>query len=61
MKIIININKKTNVNPASIYLLKVNCRNNRKEVWNMFKVNSKETRTTMLIISSFWKTGDSNN
>ena len=32
MKIIININKKTNVNPASIYLLKVNCRNNRKEV-----------------------------
>ena len=33
MKIIININnKKTNINPTSIYLLKVNCRNNRKEV-----------------------------
>ena len=60
MKIIININnKKTNINPTSIYLLKVNCRNNRKEVWNMFKVNNKETRTTTLIFS-FWKTEDSN-
>ena len=36
--------------PANIYLLKVNNnRNTRKKVWNMFKVNNKNTRTTSLI------------
>ena len=32
--------------PAGIYLLKVNNRNTRKKVWNMFKVNNKDTKTT---------------
>ena len=32
--------------PTNIYLLKVNNRNTRKKVWNKFKVNYKNTRTT---------------
>ena len=34
---------------AAIYLLKVNHRNTRTKVWNMFKVNNKNTR-----MASFW-------
>ena len=32
--------------PVDIYLLKVNSRNTRTKVWNMFKVNNKATKTT---------------
>ena len=32
--------------PAGIYLLKVNNRNTRTKVRNMFKVNNKATKTT---------------
>ena len=35
-------------NPVGIYLLKVNNRNTRTKVWNMFKVNNKGTKTTQL-------------
>ena len=38
--------------PAGIYLLKVNNRNPRAKVGNMFKVNSKATKTTLM--ASFW-------
>ena len=38
--------------PASIYLLKVNNRNTRNKVWNMFKVNNKDSRMTSM--TSFW-------
>ena len=38
--------------PAGIYLLKVNNRNTRTKVWNMFKVNNKDTKTTPM--ESFW-------
>ena len=37
--------------PANIYLFKVNNRN-KKKVWNMFKVNSKNNKTTRM--TSFW-------
>ena len=36
-------------NLASIYLLKVNNRNTKKKVWNMFKVNNKATKTTLIL------------
>ena len=39
-------------NPVGIYLLKVNNRNTRTKVWNMFKVNNKGTKTRQL--ASFW-------
>ena len=39
-------------NPANIYLFKVDSRNIRKKVWNMFKVNNKNTTTTSLTL--FW-------
>ena len=32
--------------PVGIYLLKVNNRNSRTKVWNMFKVNKNATKTT---------------
>ena len=32
--------------PAGIYLLKVNNRNTRTKVWNMFKINNKDSKTT---------------
>ena len=38
--------------PDGIYLLKVNNRNTRTKVWNMFKVNNKATKTTPM--ASFW-------
>ena len=39
--------------PAGIiYLLKVNYRNARAKVWNMFKVNNKATKT--MAMASFW-------
>ena len=34
------------LNPADIYLLKVNNRNTRAKAWNMFKVNNNDTKTT---------------
>ena len=34
-----------NINPADIYLLKVNSRNTRTKVWIMFKVINKATKT----------------
>ena len=37
--------------PAGIYLLKVNNRNTRTKVWNMFKVNNKVTKTTSFIVN----------
>ena len=37
---------KDSVNPAGIYLLKVNNKNTRTKVWNMFRVNNKDTRMT---------------
>ena len=39
-------------NPANIYLLKVNNRNTRKKEWNMFEVNNKNIRATLLTL--FW-------
>ena len=39
-------------NPVGIYLLKVNNRNTRTTVWNMFKVNNKGTKSRQL--ASFW-------
>ena len=38
--------------PANIELFKVKNRNCRKKVWNMFKVNNKDTKTTST--TSFW-------
>ena len=35
--------------PVGIYLLKVNNRNIRKKMLNMFKVNNKKIRTTFLV------------
>ena len=35
---------------AGIYLLRVNYRNTRTKVWNMFKVNNKATKTTPGIV-----------
>ena len=37
---------------AGNYMFKVNYRNTRKKVWNMFKVNNKATKTTSVV--SFW-------
>ena len=37
--------------PAGIYLLKVNNKNTRIKVWNKFKVNNKDTKTTPMNIS----------
>ena len=40
-----------NVNiPANIYLPKVKNRSMRNKVWNMFKVNNKDTRTTSMTL-----------
>ena len=36
--------------PAGINLLKVNNRNIRTMVWNMFKVNNKATNTTPVVV-----------
>ena len=33
--------------PAIIYVFKFNNRKNKKKLWNMFKVNNKNTRTTL--------------
>ena len=42
-------------NPADIYSFKVNNRNTKKKVWNMFKVNNKNIRMTSLMsLTSFW-------
>ena len=41
-----------NRNPAGNYIYKVNNRNTRTKVWNMFTVNNKATKTTP--IASFW-------
>ena len=38
--------------PANIYLFKVSKRNTRKKVWNMYKANNKDARTTS--VTSFW-------
>ena len=38
--------------PASSDLLKVKNRNSRKKLWNMFKVNDKDTRT--ISMTSLW-------
>ena len=38
----------TSSNPADIYLFKGNQRIFKKKVWNMFKVNNQDTRTTLL-------------
>ena len=38
--------------PANINVLKLNNKNTRKKMWNMFKVNNKITRTMSL--TSFW-------
>ena len=35
-------------NPAGNYIFKVNNRNTRTKVWNMFKVNNKDTKKTPL-------------
>ena len=34
------------IRPAGSYLLKVNNRNTRTKLWNVFKVNNKDTKTT---------------
>ena len=40
--------------PAGVYMLKVNNRNTRTKVWNMSKVNIKDTKTTpMLTLNIF--------
>ena len=49
---LVSILKITIFIPASIYLLKVNNRKTRTKVWNMFKVNNKDTKTPPL--ASFW-------
>ena len=41
-----------NIYPANIYLFKGINRNTRKKVWNIFKVNNKNTRTMSMM--SFW-------
>ena len=38
------------LDPAGIYLLKVNNSNNRTKVWNMFKVNNKDTKTAPIVL-----------
>ena len=38
--------------PASIYLLKVDNRSTRTKVWNMFKVNNKDSK--MMPLTSIW-------
>ena len=35
--------------PVGIYLLKVNNINTRTKVWNMFKANNKDTKTTSMV------------
>ena len=40
-------------NPANIYLLKVKIETQEK-VWNMFKVNNKNTRTVLLTFHTFF-------
>ena len=42
----------TAINPATIYLFKVNNRNTEKKVWHMFKVKCKNTRITSM--TSLW-------
>ena len=44
------IQQRTKIN--RIYLVKVTNRNTRIKVWNMFKVNNKNTKTTPM--ASFW-------
>ena len=41
------------VYPAGIYLLKVNNRDTKTRGENMFKINSKNTRTTPMVFLSF--------
>ena len=48
-----NIEQKTSYILAGIYLLKVSNRSTRKKVWNMFKVNNKNTRTTSHLVLVF--------
>ena len=36
--------------PANIYLFKVNIRNFQSNVWNLFKVDNKGTRTTSALV-----------
>ena len=38
--------------PVNIYLNKINNRNTRKKLWNMFEANNKDTRTTLFAL--FW-------
>ena len=38
--------EKEDSDSAGIYLIKINNRNTRTKVWNMFKVNNKDTKTT---------------
>ena len=35
-------------NPTGIYLVKVTIRNTKNKVWNMLKVNNKDTRMTQM-------------
>ena len=48
-----NIEQKTSYILAGIYLLKVSNRSTKKKVWNMFKVNNKNTRTTSHLVLVF--------
>ena len=40
-------------NPASHYMSNINKRNTRTKVWNMFKVNNKDTKTTPAFLLCF--------
>ena len=41
------------LNPVDIYPLKVNNRSTRTKVWNMFKVNNKDTKTMQMASFNF--------
>ena len=43
------------VYPAGIYLFKISSGNTRKNTWNLFKVNNKDTRRTSLASLFHWK------
>ena len=51
-------NKSSSFNSVNTYLFKVNNRNIRQKVWNMFKINYTNTKTTSMIkpFSSIWTT-----
>ena len=51
-------NKSSSFNSVNTYLFKVNTRNIRQKVWNMFKINYTNTKTTSMIkpFSSIWTT-----